>query len=382
MSTVTSSAIDTARIDYNPDDGLLRGLLIEGQRINSLLDKRDLSGGAWTAINAPTITQDQPGIDRVANKAWTVTDDSATLSEYLTQSITVPDNSNMHVVSIYIKKTSATQYCGFRLTLTGGTPVGDGAGDVFLAPSNGAKATTDTDIDLHEVHDAGDYWRLIGGITNNTTGNVTLQVLIVPAGNTDGSANQDVATTGSMIYDWGQVELNAKFASSPIPDGVGAVTRAADNVTSTITGGMPAEWSVVFDGTTAPGTEPQRMFAYGNGTANNRLIINRVENNRNMSLVSVVGGSLTINNQVFSSDFPDLSAIKVALAVVGGNVRVSINGGAVQVFAGEVASSTFTARYVGRYEITNQWQWGGWIKNFTEYHRPLSDAELIAASTL
>ena len=386
MSTVTSSAINTPRIDYNPDTGLLRGLLIEEQRINELVDKRDLNGAAWATFGTGSVTQDQPGIDRVANKAWTITDSSAANAYQKKQAITVPDDSNLHIVSIYIKKTSATHYCGFSLALTGGSTPKNSAsiGFVGLAPSNGAESTQGGNIDLHEVHDAGDYWRLIGGITNNTTGNVTLTVALYPAANTTGAASVDATTTGSMIYDWGQVELNAKFASSPIPDGVGAVTRAADIATSTITGGMPAEFSVVFYGTTAPGLNvltSQHLFDYSDNTADNRFRIFRAVTTGHITSNSTVATVATINGQTILASSTNLTALKVAVAIRGGDVKVSVNGGAVQTFTGVVATSTFTDRDIGQNYLAAQ-QWNGWIKNFTEYHRPLSDAELIAASTL
>lgn len=370
MSILKNAAINEPRIDYNPADGTLRGLLIEEQRTNSLLNNRNLGGGGWSG--SATIAQNETGIDGAANTAWTVADSDAGGIPGRTQNITVPDDSNRHTVSMYVRKTAATQYGGFRLSLTGGTTaVGGGVGDAFLRPSDGAASTQDTGIAVHEGQDAGDWWRLIASIDNNNTGNTVLQVIIYPAANTDGSNGINPATTGALIVDYVQVELNSGTAGSPIETTGSAVTRAADVVTSAIVGTLPSAYS--YDITATPGQDKDAvLYQVDDGTENNRVRLERIAGSLHYTITS--GGVEQANlNLGALTDFVEFT---VRCRVAAGDFAASLNGATSSTDITGSVPTGLTTRRLGQDTAGNHWN--GWIKDATEIPHALNNTELEA----
>jgi len=207
----------------------LKGIHREGQRTNSLLYCRDLSNAVWSNTNTPVITQNQVGIDGVANTAWTIEDDGATI-EYIYQTLTIPDDSNTHTLSVFIKKDNdETRFPEIQCVLKGGTtPVYH---IVQVNTKTGAYYNRiNTNSDLTEIEDWGDWWRVKVNATNNSSGNTSLQVSIYPAVTTTWGTTESAAT-GSIVIDWPQVELNSSFPSSPIYTEGTAVTRSSDILT-------------------------------------------------------------------------------------------------------------------------------------------------------
>jgi len=207
----------------------LKGIHREGQRTNSLLYCRDLSNAVWSNTNTPVITQNQVGIDGVANTAWTIEDDGATI-EYIYQTLTIPDDSNTHTLSVFIKKDNdETRFPEIQCVLKGGTT------SVYHIVQVNTKTGAyynriNTNSDLTEIEDWGDWWRVKVNATNNSSGNTSLQVSIYPAVTTTWGTTESAAT-GSIVIDWPQVELNSSFPSSPIYTEGTAVTRSSDILT-------------------------------------------------------------------------------------------------------------------------------------------------------
>jgi hypothetical protein len=213
------------------------GLLIEAAGTNSCLQSRTVTTSPWGQDNTPIKTQDQIGIDGVANTAWTIEDDDASSHEGIKQTITVPDDSNTHVFSVFIKKDSNTsRFPELQMTLTGGT-----------TKSTYGQVNTSTGATLKRIGSGtitsvseGDWWRVIVNVTNNGTGNTSLTVKVFPAITTS-LGSIEATTTGSIIVDQAQVELNQSFASSPIITTTVAVTRATEAGVADTSG---AQWTL------------------------------------------------------------------------------------------------------------------------------------------
>ncbi len=340
MAMLQTAAANTARIDLNPADDTLRGLLIEEQRTNKCQNFNFNPDAGLTNISASAGTLDR--VNDAANLPW----DGGTVGG----NVFHLNNTTGAAVTITVVGTTAnTNKHSFRVfaRFTGTAPTLQLTGAVGAVACNNAYAETKSN--------------------NVTPGATTNQwQLVVP--------------NATEVWFLGNQLEEGAFVTSPIETLGAAATRAGDNVTSAIVGGLPAQWSVVFDGITAPGAGDQRMLALGDGTNSNRLALFRLPS-RNINILCSVAGATTITAALFTN-FPDLSPIKLALAANGSTVKVTINGGAVQTLTGAVASSTFTTRYIGRYESGNSFQWGGWIKNLREFPYALSDAQLIAESTL
>ena len=187
------------------------------KRENSLLYSRDLTTEAW-GKEGITPVYNEIGIDGVANSACTLTDDSVTITEYIYQPITVPNDSNSYSLSFdVLKDTDESRFPEFNLYLGAGNDLFDlyflntktGALYTFFNQSGGSSRAT-------LVHRGGrDWWRWDANIINNSTGNTSLRFLIRPASSTD-FATKSVAATGSIVVDGCQVELNQTRPSSPI----------------------------------------------------------------------------------------------------------------------------------------------------------------------
>ena len=219
-------------------DSTLKGLLVEGTRTNSLLYSRDLTNGVWGTDANPVYNE--IGIDGVANSACTLTDDSATVSRFVRQYLTIPNDSNSHSLSFDIlKDTDESRFPEFNLFLSGGTALNDlyflntktGAIHTFAGWSGGSSRAT-------LVHRGGrDWWRWDANIINNSSGNTSLRFLIKPAISTD-FATRSNATTGSIVVDGCQVELNQTRPSSPIFTTSAAVTRNAVVMSYPVSGNL------------------------------------------------------------------------------------------------------------------------------------------------
>lgn len=207
------------------------GFACHPSRQNILLQNRDFDT-TWTVLSTPTKVQDEAGLGGVANTAWTLGDDNGAAFEAIIQGITVANDSNAHASHIFIKKDADTsRFPEIQLKLTGGTVQQI---NTQLNTSTGAKndrvETGTVASSVESVTINGEvWWRLNQYVTNNTTGNVTLQMIIYPAA-TGVIGTTDATTTGEIIVDLPQIESNTTFTTSPIITTTAAVTRAATDL--------------------------------------------------------------------------------------------------------------------------------------------------------
>lgn len=227
-----TAAVDELRLTHDPANGELQGLLIESQRTNSLLWNRDLSQAVW--LGSAGVAQDQVGIDGAANTAWTVTDSTSGDTSRRYQSVSVDNDSAVHTAFAFVKKTTgASSFPALGVDLSGGTSVlqryvinTDTGSAVPMSVSTGVGAA--------KVIDYGDWWKVVVSAINNSTGNSTLTFLLWPAINSDASGSPSASVTGSVIYDFGQVELNTNLSlheTFPIETDASAKTRSRDIAT-------------------------------------------------------------------------------------------------------------------------------------------------------
>jgi archaellum component FlaG (FlaF/FlaG flagellin family) len=172
--------LDAANVkSYNPN------LLAQGQIFNN---------GYWN-VNGSLVfnstTELAPNLTQTATK---ITDDSSTNYEFLSRSITIPNNTQPYTFSIYVKKTSGGTAPGFAInsSLSGGTTV-----------NSNQRLNTDTGaVTSANVISEGDYWRMYWTLTNNNTGNTSLNISIYPAARLPGTTTDTPTATGSATI-WG-----------------------------------------------------------------------------------------------------------------------------------------------------------------------------------
>ncbi|GAF83461.1 unnamed protein product, partial [marine sediment metagenome] len=177
------------------------------------------------------------GIDGIANSAWTVTDDDDAASERMDQTISVPDDSNTHTISFFVKKDSDVSrfpYFSFYL-YNGGN---ESSGGIIMNTSTGTFTELNDAVGTGVSEDYGDWWRFSISVTNDSSGSVSLKIYVMPAYSVNGT-DPSVTAVGSTVFDQGQVELNQAYPSSPIITTTVPVTRETEAADA---GGNGASW--------------------------------------------------------------------------------------------------------------------------------------------
>ena len=174
---------------------------------------------------------------------YSITDNNSGSWLNLARNTTVPNDSNTYTISIYIKKTygSTSARLGFNTEFSGGTtPLGYNQ----RFNSDTGVGTSGSTISL------GNWWRWQFQLTNNTTGNTSLNCSFYPAtGLYDAGDNS--AATGTAIVSAIQIEQNS-FAT-PFVNGTRSNTQAILDLTgnNTITANSltyASDGSFSFDG--------------------------------------------------------------------------------------------------------------------------------------
>lgn len=372
----TAAAYHGPRLDYDPVTLVAKGLLVEEQRTNLLLQSNAFKTSPWTPSGTMSGTQNAAGPDGVANSAWTLTDSSGTNVSYYLQAATIQNNSNSVTASIYILKTfGAATFPGFGMLLTGGTFV---YAEYTVNTNTGAAVakTTNTGTSSAKVTNAGTFWRVEITSTNNSTGNVTASVYIAPSVNTDGSATWSVATTGSCVAYGAMLDFitggSAAFATSYIPTTSASVTRSADVASvgtsqfpySSTEGTWVAGFQTIFT-TTNPASTGIINF---DGSANKLAIYMAT----GVNYTSTFDGTLRIN----ATGAVTASASKSASAYDGTGRYIVSNGGTVA--SGTIASGYTSVSSVGLGGSSGIGSLNGWIRQITYIPRRLTNAELQA----
>jgi len=348
-----------ARFDHDPKTGASLGLRVESQRTNVLLDNRDLSAGNWSGT--ATVAKDAVGLDGVPNSANTITDNDTGSQQHKTQQITISDDSATHSVAFWIKKDNdESRFPLLVADIVGGTTpqreqtkINTKTGDKSSIVSTGT--TT--------IEDAGGYWKVISIITNNSTGNTALTYAIYPAYATGLNSGDGYNVTGSIVYDFGQFELNTTFASSPIETAGTAATREADDASIPVgswynanEGTWVVEWRSDADIYTVLGS-------YGSSIKNRIYLAN--------DSIRVDAGSSTFADSFIAAAGEN----RIAFAADSAGMAHSINGGVATESEETASSGTVTDLNVGRNVVTGDYL-NGSLARITHYPSRLSNAEL------
>ncbi len=206
------AAIDEPRFEAN-------GLLIEGASTNLLLRSEELDNGAWTLSGTPVIVADAIDAPDGATTAETLEDDDAGVSERIDQSITVADDSNIHSVSIFLKRlTPQPDFTTIKISYSGGSTVAAAVRLSWATESTSTIEGIPLNTKLKALSDG--WFRLSFGLANNTSGNTVLTINIFIAG----VAVSNVGKIGA----WGAQIEKLPFTSSYIPTVGATVTRLVD----------------------------------------------------------------------------------------------------------------------------------------------------------
>lgn len=284
---IETVAANTPRFDHNPVSKVSLGLLVEEARTNLMLQSQNVTLAPWTTLLTPVINPTSTIAPDGTLTMNSINDNNGAGFEAVVQQIAIPDDSAIYTLSMFIEKTPAgtAPTMGVNIVLIGGTNPGD-----LPIP----RIFTDTGFvqDLQagansRIEDAGDYWRLISTVGNNSTGHTIYEVQVYPATAANGFLPNVAAAVGINRV-WGHlVELGA-FALSYIPTTGGVVLRAGDVVSMTDMSWLAATQTFFAHIKTGNIDNDTTVWSLHDGTADERIAIEITGGN--MHFIGVDGG--------------------------------------------------------------------------------------------
>ena len=350
-AAVTSAAYYGPRRDFDGATLACKGLLVEEQRVNLVLNSAAFDQTSWTktsqnSATTPTITVDagvSPSGDNTADRAQFSRTGTASTdrSRIDTSSITVDINSD-YTFSVWMKS-----YGGSNQTVT-------------LLPNYGTGAAVAVTVTST--------WQRFS-ITANTSAGTTAVVNI-------GLGYVTNSVTSADVLIWGAQFEKGSFATSYIPTGAATATRNAD-VASVSTQAFPysaTEGSIVVNASSPCIAAIANMITLDNGTTQERIrlltdvaSVKTIVTQSNTTQANLSPGSATAN-----TPFKFSVAYKVNdfAAVVNGSAAATYPTGNVPVVNIARLGADSSGNYLN-----------GHIRQITYLPRRISNAELVTRST-
>lgn len=362
----------TLRTDHLAN-GTALGLLVEGQRTNIALRSGELGNASWGKTNL-TVTDNAAVAPDGTTTAEKLIATSVSGSHFIYQDLTVTANTQ-YVASFFVKAAEFSKGVIFWAkpdNATGGNASFDlVAGTIGSANVYGTGASYST-----AISSAGNGWYRVSitGVADAASTTLRTRISLVDNSSASTFTGNDV----DGIYAWGgQVEVGA-FVSSPIVTTSAAVTRAADNI-SIATSLLPFDAT---KGTLLAKTIPGQLSS---ATArpvslrqdgSNYIILQQGAATR--QAVITVGG---VDQVVLSSGLAVVGSVsKYAFSWKANDAAFSANGGSIQTDV-SVSLPTPTIMYIGSGTGVFA-NFEGWLQQLIYLPRDMSDAELVAWSTL
>ena len=214
--TRNNGGVFPARFDYDPVTLAAKGLLIEEQRVNLLLQSEDLTTANWTkgSSSATANTTTSPSGTTTADR-WEPTSTGVANTIRLIQSVTVASGT-AYTASAFVKA------AGKRWVYFTSPDAASAAHNCWFDLQTGTIGTKGASVTA-TITPAGNGWYRL---TTSSTSSSTLNYVLISA--TDADNTLAVTADGNGLFIWGaQLEAGA-FATSYIPTVASQVTRTAD----------------------------------------------------------------------------------------------------------------------------------------------------------
>ena len=322
---IQSAAINDARFDHDPVTLACKGLLIEESRSNSVLNSDLYLTSTPTNITATTITGTSvTGSSQIRELSLTSSGVATGVQANLTGT-----GTGTKTISVFIKKptsnaapyftigfaSSAIQYAGIQLTMSGASPVVS----VTSTPATGFSVVSSS------IEEFPNGWYRVSVVASGVPS--TCFLTLYPSNavwNGTSDIRQTLVAAGTnLIYIFGaQVELGS-FQTSYIPTTTAALTRSAD--VCSITGGDFTGFWNQSEGTLFASGITQGYLAMASSGANaNQIAIFRNPSPLYMRFDVAVGGSY--GAQIIGPTITGASFNKIAGSYALNDVRAAFNG--------------------------------------------------------
>lgn len=370
--TLRVTGISVQEVTFTP-----RGLLIEESRKNNLLHSRDMTQAAWTKTDV-TPARTQVGIDGVANTACLMTEGTLLTASTLQVGAAVTAGST--VTGSFVVKRGNTDWIRVGIRENAGV---DGA-NAWFNLNTGVKGSTSaagagSSISSTMTSLGGGWYRCI--ITCIPNGTYTLAYPFIGSASADGSGTRVSGAT--YIVDCAQLEVGA-FATSIIPCGATALTRAADS--ASMTGANFSSWYNSAAGTfvanwssfKASNTANAVVFDASNGTLNERVDIQHNAGMSNIEFRLRVGG-VTYDPPNVVGSFANTQC-KSAIAYDASSAASATNGGNVTQST-PVGTPTLNTIALGSRSSSAVDFLNGHLRSLRFYPSRLSNATLVSLTS-
>jgi len=379
---LTSAAVNAPRFDYNPSTLAPRGLLIEEQRTNLLVQSENFAT-TWSTANV-TVTANTTTAPDGTSTAETFDDDVANGVHDVNQSI-VTTTGTTYTLSAFLKNVnrqyailacsgSASSYASAKFDLSAGTlgsTVASGAGWSVTSSS---------------ITSVGSGWYrcTITFVVGTTTGNAA-RIGMATDGTTFTASQRGLEVyTGSdkTIFVWGaQLEAGA-FATSYIPTTTTALTRSAD--VASMTGTNFSSWFNAVEGTLF--VEAQYPFAVASGSNNGFAEIDDGTFNEAFAIyVSPAGNSNFLvrdggvsQAQIAISGMTANTVIKIAGSYKLNNFQQATNG---TLGSADTSGTLPTVTRLALGDVAVGQKLNGYIQRIAYYPTRLANAQLQALTS-
>jgi hypothetical protein len=363
VAAPTSTAYYGPRFDYDPVTLAPKGLLIEEQRTNLVLQSETFDSASWTK-SAATVTANAVAAPNGTTTADTLTADGTSAAHRLFQTVTAYGAGR--TISFFAKAGTNN----FVQVFTDFTNNDFANFDLSGAGATGSKGV---DTGATAITSVGNGWFRCTMVTGNAaSANVNIGIISSAT-----AARNESNTLSTTVYLWGaQLEAGA-FATSYIPTVASQVTRAADS--ASMIGNNFARWYNQTEGT---------IYAnFAGGLGNNPTLVsvstgvstNPVSAYRNSASASpsTVFKYRTFNGSTQCDiNGTSASAQKIAFAVKAADYAVSENGATALTQASGLGPATADSLRLGWDAPNGGRYWNGTIARIAYYPRRLANTEL------
>lgn len=362
---IESVASGASRIDYDPVTLASKGLLVEEQRTNLLLQSGFASGWAGTRASITTGAAISP--DGTANAVKIVEDTTAANTHMIAQSVALTANTT-YTFSVYAKAAERSSI-QLRAVYTDNIAVSfDLSSGTYVTVSGSPAAASMTAM--------GNGWyrcSITGSQPNTATYGFQIRM------QTSSQTYNGDGTSGLYVYG-AQLEVGT-FPTSYIPTTSASVTRSAD-AASIATSAFPYNSSagtIIVEATTPnansvnPGGGVPALVAFTDGTTNNRIQLTRSAVGNNM-IYGVFSSASSQASLTTTTSWANDTTNKIAVAWASNDFAVAFKSDAVLTDTSGLLPVGISKLNIGSRDGTSYWC--GWIQNITYIPRRLTNTEL------
>jgi hypothetical protein len=339
-----TAASNVPRFDYDPVTHVLRGMMMEEARTNSLLRSADFSTASWVKAGGVTVSTDGTlGPDGTPMQLITL---SGTSSHQILQTLSAPLTiGTKYTLTLYVMPKSTP--FPFQLAYYDNSTALNGA---TLTPVAGIQRLTFT--------------------FTPTVAAATPQIRLIGFSN---------GGDGAQVYLWGAQLEAGEFPTSYIPTTSAAASCGVDIGSMLLSQPSfnPTEGTLVVEFITAAEFSAPKGAASLFSSSTNRLTLFRQGGSGEFRWFNTPGSP----DRAGSTKVPAGNVVRMALAYDNaGNRALSVNGGAISTttVTGGPDMSAFTTLGILRSFDTSAEIMSGWVRRIRYWPEKLSDAELQA----